>query len=111
MGAEFSVGSGMWAPAVEVFDGDLEAISAMWPVPGLFGFYFWGGGADFPLPRCLGYPRACVGGAYTSSLRPLFFSLTCLSFLLRGYLLKLRVGDIARAAVIKEEASGRIPQP
>lgn len=52
------------------------------------------GRGDFPLSQRLGYPRASVGGAYTS-LPQLFFSLTCLVFWLRGYLLKLQVGDIA----------------
>lgn len=55
---------------------------------------FPGGRGDFPLSQRLGYPRASVGGAYTS-LQQLFFSLTCLVFWLRGYLLKLQVGDIA----------------
>lgn len=59
MGAEFSVGSGMWAPAVVVFDGDLEAISALWPVPGLFGFYFggMGGWGTFPCRGALVTPE------------------------------------------------------
>lgn len=64
------------------------------PVAFAWFVWFFRGRGDFPLSQHLGYPRASVGGAYTS-LQQLFFSLTCLVFWLRGYLLKLQVGDIA----------------
>lgn len=94
----------MWLQAVFV-DVSLDAISAMWPMPIL--------GGEGPLPCCssLVTPElGLVGGAYTSLHR--LYSADMFVFLTGpGLPFKAPSSGYSSAVMIKEEASGRIPQP
>lgn len=81
----------MWVQAV--FDGGLEAVC-----PVAFAWFVWffrGRGGELSLVAAPWLPQSLCWRCLHQPAQQLFFSLTCLVFWLRGYLLKLQVGDVA----------------